>query len=482
MNLLFDIDSTITRETEFMIKNAPNYLKKKFGCHFTIDNSNGYDVSEVFGVKKYLEDNGFRQEEIVTELKRINSGFWNKYFVKYIFYPLKSDVAKTISELRKRGCKIYFASLRGRKTHENESLSQKIIRTKVVPFLTKLQLIMNHVKYDGLILVEGNEEKARIAQKLKAKFVFDDQIEVLKMLDYSTSPICIEAPHNVLLSIDDEKIHRIPFDYKSMVSIVYSTNSLRGENVQTQEKKNVKIKKLKVYQRIYTEAFYRIVRTFGKGYVMKRYNPIILGEENLPKEKGANVFVGNHRNVKDPIITIALLENPTHFVALKRMFNYNENIFGKVGKNLGTVFTTFFVHSIGALPIARPTDENYRMVNLQTFRYIAEYLKEKSAVAIYPEGTLNRHPDKDGNILPLKSNASFKIAEKGKAVVRPVAIVWIPNEAGVRNRVIISFLKPIYTNELRENEISEIWNSAINNAISSMNKMIEEMMKVSELS
>lgn len=252
--------------------------------------------------------------------------------------------------------------------------------------------------------------------------------------------------------------------------------------MQTHEKKNTKVKRLKVYPRVFTELFYKIIRTFCKGYVMKRYNPIVLGEENLPKEKGANVFIGNHRNIKDPLITIALLKNPTHFIALKRMFNYNDNIWGKVGKNPGTVLTSLFVRSIGALPIARPTEENYRIENLQTFRYIEKYLNEKSAIAIYPEGTLNRHPDKDGNILPLKSNASFQMAERGKAVIRPVAIVWIPNEVGVKNRAIISFLKPIYTDELRGSEISEMWHSAINDAISSMNKMIEEMMKVSKLS
>ena len=95
MKLLFDIDDTITNETEFMLKYASGYLKKKFGIDFSVSNPYGYDVSEVFGIRDYLEKNNYSLENLENELKKINIEFWNKFFVKYIFYPIKKDVAKT---------------------------------------------------------------------------------------------------------------------------------------------------------------------------------------------------------------------------------------------------------------------------------------------------------------------------------------------------------------------------------------------------
>ena len=189
-----------------------------------------------------------------------------------------------------------------------------------------------------------------------------------------------------------KKILELVFDYKNINLVINTSQNYNKHNseitqtqTRTKKKKNKKrIKNLKIYQKIYTETFYKIARKVGKNYVIKHYNPIIFGEENIPKNKEATVFVSNHRNIKDPLIMIALLKNPTHFAALQRMFEYNENMFGPVGKNIGTFFTTVLVHSMGCLPVARPTDENYQLINLQTFKYIDEYLKMGSSIGIFP--------------------------------------------------------------------------------------------------
>ena len=232
---------------------------------------------------------------------------------------------------------------------------------------------------------------------------------------------------------------------------------------------------------MFTENMYVLLRTFSKKKVINSLKPLVIGQENLPDFKGPNIFVSNHRNIKDPIITIAFLKNPTHFAALKRMFDNNENMFGKVGKNIGTYATTIFVKSMGCLPIARPTDENYRTINISTFTKIKEYLSMNSAVAIYPEGTINRKPDENGNILPLKSDQIFKLSRNGNAIIRPVAIIWVPKEANIENRVLLAFLKPIYTKGLTTEEISERWKKSVDVAIDAMNKIVEELIKISEL-
>ncbi len=477
MNVIFDIDGTITKETEFMLKYAPRYLRKKFNTEFRVVHPNGYDVSEVFGVGEFLTQLGYGREDVEEKTKKINSGFWNKNFIKYMFYPIKSDARKIVNDLKEKDCKITFASLRGKRTKENETYKDTFIRTKVVPFLTKMQLRINHIAYDDVILVEDNMEKINIAREKAAKIIFDDNVQVLENVDESMIPVCIKEPHNELVQFKNDNVIRIALEYEEVFQLMKKKKLIKRTNSYMSNLKN-----LTIYQKLGTEIMYRIVRNIGKGFVLKKYNPFIIGEENLPKEKGADVFIGNHRNIKDPLITIVSLKNPTHFAALKRMFEYHENMFGTVGKNMGTLVTTLFVKSIGALPIARSTDTDYVMTNLQTFKYVDEYLENKSAFAIYPEGTLNRNPEKDGNILPLKSDYAFKIAEDGKGIVRPVAIVWVPDEISIENRVFIAYLKPIYTENMKATEISKVWNESMNNAIDAINQMIEELRNVTDYS
>lgn len=242
-----------------------------------------------------------------------------------------------------------------------------------------------------------------------------------------------------------------------------------------------RVKKLNVLKKVFTELFYKLAQGFVKKYIMRYYNPIVLGIENIPNKKGADVYICNHRDIKDPLVMIALSKNPIHFAALKRMFEYRENMFGTVGRNMGTFFTTVFVKFVGALPIARSTDKDYMYTNLQTFEYINGYLKCNSSIGIYPEGTINRQPEKDGNIITLKSSRAFKIAENGKGVIRPVAIIWIDEKIKIKNKVIISFLKPIRTEGLRGKEIEEVWKDKITKTIDLMDNMVEEIIKFNSI-
>ena len=471
MNVIFDIDDTITNETEFMLKYAPRFLKEKYNIDAKVVNPDGYNVDEVYGIRNILLSKGVCVEDVDSVTKHVVDSFWNKHFLKYMFYPIKKDVSPLIKGLKKEGSKIYFVSLRGKKT-VNDKLVGKIVRTKIVPALTKMQLKLNGIKYDKLFLVGDNAEKMRIIEDLNARIVFDDNVDVMENLKTGIG-ICVSTPHNVKHEFLNDKVHKSEFKKDDVLDIVNKSRVLGIEKTTKS-----RFKDLTVFRKAYTELVYKIARNGSIPATMATFKPLVIGEENLPVVPGPNVFVGNHRNIKDPVITIAYLKNPTHFAALKRMFEYNENIFGPVGKNIGTVATTLFVKSIGALPIARPNEDNYMSINFQTFKYMEDYLKKNSSVAIYPEGTLNRHPEENGDILPLKSNHSFKIAENGKAIVRPVAIVWVPKEVDIENRVLVAFLKPIHTDGMKANEIAAKWNEAMQSAIVSMNSIMEELEKM----
>lgn len=473
MKVIFDIDDTITNETEFMKRYAPSYIKKKFNIDVEIKDSNGYNINEVYGLRETLEKEGLPEEKINTNLEKITNGFWSSHFLKYMVYPIKKDTSKIIEQLYKDGYKVEFVSHRGKKTKEKEGFKDKLIRLKIVPLLTRFQLGINKIKYDKLTLVETVEEKVNYINNEKSSLVFEDQASIINMISDFIKVVCVKTQHNENINFNRENIVKVSFEYSDVMDCL---KDLKKGSLKPKQRKQ-KIKGLILYNKLFTELFYVLARNMTKRKIIKTFNPLVIGKENLPKEKGANIFVGNHRNVKDPLIAIAMLKNPVHFAALKRMFENGENIFGIVGKNAGTIATTFFVKAIGALPIARSSDKNYRLINLQTFSYFKDYLELNSGIVFYPEGTLNKNPKENGNILPLKSKKIFKLAENGKAVIRPMAIVWTSKNSNIDNKVIISFLKPIYTDGLQEIEIANKWFTSVNEEINSINYIVNELEK-----
>ncbi len=171
MNIIFDIDDTITDETGFLLKYAPGYLKKHYGIETQVKNPDGYNVSEVFGLYEiFRRDSSLSEKDIEEKCRKAVNGFWNSHFLRYMFYPIREDAAKVIAALNRKNCHISFVTLRGRKTHDNETKLQCLVRKRIVPLLTAMQLKINHINYDRLIMAETSEEKIETVMKLKADY------------------------------------------------------------------------------------------------------------------------------------------------------------------------------------------------------------------------------------------------------------------------------------------------------------------------
>ena len=85
MNVIFDIDDTVTNETEFMLKYAPKFLKEKYNIDVKVINPNGYNVDEVYGIRKILLSKGALKKDVDKATKHVVDSFWNKHFLKYMF-------------------------------------------------------------------------------------------------------------------------------------------------------------------------------------------------------------------------------------------------------------------------------------------------------------------------------------------------------------------------------------------------------------
>ena len=79
-------------EAEFMKKYAPKYLKSIYKDNFSIVNEHGYNLGEVFGLKEYLKERIKNKDNIDNEIEKINNSFWNKYFLKYMNYPIRNNI------------------------------------------------------------------------------------------------------------------------------------------------------------------------------------------------------------------------------------------------------------------------------------------------------------------------------------------------------------------------------------------------------
>ena len=452
MNIVFDIDDTITDETGFVMKYAPTYLKRRYKIDPIIKNPYGYNISEIFGIND----------------KHIENNFWNHYFILYILQPLRAGVRKTINTLKADGYSIYFVSKRGKKTSDRDTFLNKLIRTEVVPLLTQLQLSINRIKYNQIKIVQTDEEKSEFIKKLRPSFVFDDQLNILQEVSEFTMAVCMETNHCAeLLS---SKIVKVS-SFDQVLDIVLNNSDLSGRK-KNKVKNNYKNVKRTEY--VFTETFYRIIRFLGRRFFLIKYKPIVRGKELIPCDKRAVVFVGNHRNNLDPLIATLFLKKPVHWAALLRLFEAKENLFGRDDIWLLRKLSSCIIKWMGAFPIARPEDTDFRKINVLSLLKMDEYIKHNSSIGFFPEGTINRNPEKQ-NVLPLASDVVFSIAKRNEVWIQPFAIVWASKDANILNKCIIIFSEPIETCGMNTAEIKETWEYEVNRSIDKAKKTFCEI-------
>ncbi|MCH5274005.1 MAG: 1-acyl-sn-glycerol-3-phosphate acyltransferase, partial [Lachnospiraceae bacterium] len=208
----------------------------------------------------------------------------------------------------------------------------------------------------------------------------------------------------------------------------------------------------------------------------KKYYPIVKGNENIPA-KGAVAFIGNHRNKLDPAVVAVSSCRKIHWGALLRMFQGKESLFSLRKNLISCYISAAFITAMGAVPIARNTDENYLKINMNSMKKLYQMLTWGGAIGLFPEGTLNRDPQKQ-NILPLKSNRIFRLIKDNDGIIETFSIVWIPKELNIKNRVIINYGMPINTRNRNVKEILNTWEEMINCGIEESNKLIDELNKI----
>ncbi len=170
---------------------------------------------------------------------------------------------------------------------------------------------------------------------------------------------------------------------------------------------------------------YTLGQTLCRAYLSTFYKVEIVGEENIPKDKGV-LLCCNHIHALDPPFLGSYIERPIHYMAKAELFE--------------TPILKSIIPKLNAFPIRRG------MSDKQALRQGLKILKENKVLGIFPEGTRS----KNGELQAGLAGVGF-FALKTDAEVVPSAIIG-PYKMFKPLKVVYG--KPLNFDSLRENKAS----------------------------
>lgn len=327
MKIGVDIDGVLTNLSDFEYKYGKKYFKKSDD---EIDRST-LSVRKMFNVSKKEE-----------------SKFWLKYIWKYcLSEKLRPDMVDALNKLHDASNEIHIITARVHTT-EDTTLGS-FFRWMVRRSLNKAGL-----KYEGINYVSDEnsaEEKKKICENLGIDVMIEDEVDNINSIKDTSYVYVVDHEYNKEVK-DDKNVKRIS----------------GGNSLLNQMKKYNSLLKDGVYMgRDPYKIRYGITRTIGKPYFMKKFKPIIIGKENIPKN-GPIILAGNHLHVLDQFPVICATKRVTHWMAKKEYFEGKQRAFFK---------------QTGAICVDR--QGNAKEAEIEAINY----LNNGSAVGIFPEGTRN---------------------------------------------------------------------------------------------
>lgn len=146
--------------------------------------------------------------------------------------------------------------------------------------------------------------------------------------------------------------------------------------------------------------FYSFLRNCARLFYIIVYHIVVIGGENIPKEKGGYIIASNHVSNNDPPVVGITFKGKYTFMAKQELFEINP-------------LFTWLIKKLGAFPVKRGAKDS------SAIDRALESLKEGRIFVIFPEGTRS----KDGTLGHAKSGVTL-IAAQAKVPVVPVYIKY----------------------------------------------------------
>lgn len=307
INIGFDADGVLFDTEKFQIsEKAISYMEKHF--QLSVSNQNGYGVKDVYSCTKQME-----------------MAFWTHFVIRYsLFFRARPLVKETIGLLRRQGNKVFIVTSKACALEKN-------YKGIAVRFLFELGLKLNGIFVDGIeyCTVENSaEDKLQACRKKNIRIMVEDKWENVDRLKEELQVICFATRNNG--GYHNKDVYRAGnFNevYGYIKKMIGKETGQRDAFTEyspksKMEKKNMPVEERKEYQKM-LRTYYsalpirkeKILRSEKLTIFLSRFyapvfrhfcNPVIIGMENIPNQKGI-LFVCNHLCSKDvPFLLYAL--------------------------------------------------------------------------------------------------------------------------------------------------------------------------------
>ena len=164
--------------------------------------------------------------------------------------------------------------------------------------------------------------------------------------------------------------------------------------------------------------FYALAREIVSLIFHIYFKIIVLGRENIPKQKGSYIIASNHVSNNDPPMVGIVFKGKYTFMAKEELFRINP-------------LFTWLIKKLGAFPVKRGSKDSAAIDNA------LESLNNGRIFVIFPEGTRS----KDGELGKPKSGVTL-VAARAKVPVVPVFVKY-GKKRFLRRQVLVSIGEPI---------------------------------------
>lgn len=375
INIGFDADGVLFDTELFQLsKTIIEYMKKTYNLE--VVNENGYRIKEIFNCS----------EEAELEC-------WKHIIVKYsLFYKARPWIKETIKMLRQEGHKVYIITSKACALEKN-------INGVGVRLLFELGLKFNGIYVDGIEycdLKNSAKAKEEACKKRNIRIMVEDNKENIAHLSQTIPVLCVDTLNNkgekfganVTRVQDGNDIYA---NIKRLISVITGEeNIFKSCNLKTkEEKKNLSIEERNVYynrlieyyknlpynhkKTAQSELAIRIIAKIVSEFFDRKYKPIVIGKENLPKERGM-IYVCNHLCDKDMLLLLCELRG--------YLYQWRPLIKQEVlDETVGILFR------IAQSVFVKRNEQKSRHLSTQE---MAKHLVHNHNILIFPEGTYNR--------------------------------------------------------------------------------------------
>ena len=375
INIWFDADGVLFDTETFQLStNILEYMQKKH--NLKVVNQNGNRIKDIFNCS----------EEIELDC-------WKHVIIKYsLFYKTRPWIKETIDCLRKEGHKVYIITSKACALDKN-------INGLGVRFLFELGLKLRSIKVDGIeycSLINSGISKLNACKKRNIGIMVEDTKENIIHLSRELPVLCVETLDNMNEQFN-ANVYKVLDGNGIYANLKKIISTLKEENIYTQvslqnkeEKEKMEIEEKSIYfdklidyykylpyneKKIKQgELIIRILAHYLSIFFEKKYNPIIINRENLPKERRI-IYISNHLCNKDMIFILSELHG--------LLYEWHPLIKEEILKEpIGKIFE--IANSI----FVERQNQKSRYIAMQE---LAKHLSHGQNVLIFPEATYNRN-------------------------------------------------------------------------------------------